>query len=328
SAEQAINIARGNYAAAQATLTSAQAQLAKLQAGATDEERAIAKLQIDRAKDSLWAYQNQRDAIGGYDDKSAEYTLARGNVAIAETDVQIAQIQYDQMLKGARTEDLTMAQADVSQAQAAVSTQSAQVAQAKAALDSAKAGVTQAEASLIIAKAQLEQRKADVDSAAAAVQQAQAQLDLLKAGTRAEDLAVAEAAVAQAEAVLSEAQNALDDAVLQAPFDGTVGELLVEQGELVVPQATVVRFGDLTVMEVETTDLSEVDIDQVQVGQKATVSIDALDGKEFAGTVASIGTIAGASRGDTVYRVVIDLSGADISQLRWGMSAFVEITVR
>jgi len=116
--------------------------------------------------------------------------------------------------------------------------------------------------------------------------------------------------------------------VLRAPFDGTVGELLVEEGELVTPQATVLRFGDLTKMQIETTDLSEVDINEVKVGQKATASIDALGGKELSGAVARIGTIAGDRRGDTVYKVIIELDPKDISELRWGMSAFVEISTR
>jgi multidrug resistance efflux pump len=328
SAEQAIIVAQGNLAAARATNSAAEARLARLRAGATEGELAIAQREIERAKSLLWAYQNQRDAIGGFDSESAEYEGARGQVASAEQAVAITQLNYEEMLKGARTEDLAISEADLAQTAAAVQTQTALVAQARASRDSAIARVTQAEANLIIAKAQQQQRSADVLSAEASARQAQSQLDLIKAGTRTEDLAVAQAGVARAEAVMADAENALADAVLRAPFDGTVGELLVEEGELVSPQATVLRFGDLTKMQIETTDLSEVDINEVKVGQKATASIDALGGKALTGAVARIGTIAGDRRGDTVYKVIIELDPIDVAELRWGMSAFVEIRTR
>jgi len=96
----------------------------------------------------------------------------------------------------------------------------------------------------------------------------------------------------------------------------------------VQPQATVARFGDLTTLQVETTDLSEVDVSAIRLGQQATVSIDALSGKELPGSVERIGTIAGDRRGDTVYQVIIALDQADIADLRWGMSAYVTINVR
>lgn len=326
--EQSVVIAQGNLAAAQATLTATQARLEQVQMGASEEELSIAEKKIEQAKTQLWAYQSERDAVGGFDDESAEYHGAEAQVAVGELAITIAQLQYDELAKGATEQELTIARADVAQAQANVNTQAALVEQARADLLSVNAQVTQAEASLAIAQAQLEQSNADVQSAQAAAQQAQSELDLLSAGTRSEDLAVARASVSSAEAGLVEAQNALDDAVLRAPFDGTVGEILIDQGELVVPQATVVRFGDLSVLQIETTDLSEVDINEVKVGQEATASIDALDGDTVTGTVASIGTIAGDERGDTVYKVIIALQPDDTTALRWGMSAFVEIKVR
>jgi len=327
-AEQAIAAAQGGLAAARASEAAAAARLDKLRAGATAGELAIAEQEVERAKNQLWAAQNQRDAIGGFDDESAEYAGAKGSVGSAEAAVRIAELNYQELRRGARAEDLAMAEADLAQASAAVTTNTAQVGQARAALESARARVTQAEASVVIAQAQLAQREADVQSAKAAAKQAEAQYDLVKTGTRSEDIAVARAGVAQAEASLAAAQNALDDATLRAPFDGTVGELLVEQGELVQPQITMVRFGDLTTMQVETTDLSEVDISAIQVRQPATVSVDALGGRELDGIVERIGTIAGDRRGDTVYQVIISLQDADVSTLRWGMSAYVTIKVR
>ncbi|HRY60600.1 MAG TPA: hypothetical protein P5266_00260, partial [Candidatus Fermentibacter sp.] len=117
------------------------------------------------------------------------------------------------------------------------------------------------ESAVLIAQAQLEKAKA--------------QLALVKAGARAEDIAVAQAPVNQAEVGLAEAKNALTDAVLMAPFAGTVGTILLEEGELAAPQAPVIILGDESVLRVRTLDLGEADVSQVQVGQHAVVTVDA-----------------------------------------------------
>jgi multidrug resistance efflux pump len=188
--------------------------------------------------------------------------------------------------------------------------------------------VAQAESDVGTAEAELEEARAGVEKAEAEVDQAQADLALVKAGNREEDIVVAEAAVAQAEAALTEAQNALDDAVLRAPFDGTVGAIYVGEGELALSGAEAVRLGDLTRLRVETEDLSEVDVDQVRVGQAAIVTADALTDQEFPGEVTEVAPVSTDHRGDTVYTVTIDLGLGPESGLRWGMSTFVEIQVQ
>jgi len=305
-AEIAVEIAQGNLVAAQATLRSAQASLNKLLAGPTERDLQIAEKEVELAKNQLWGLQGQRDAIGGAMDNfssggtQAEYEAAKGQVAAAETRVEIAQLQLEKLKAGARAEDVAIARAQVAQAQAGVQ----------------------------IAEAQLAQAEAQVERAKAQLMQAQAQLDLVKAGSRIEDIAVAEAAVAQAEAALAEAKNALDDAVLKAPFDGTVGAILIDEGELVSPQIPVIRLGDLTRLRVQTEDLSEVDVNRVGVGQDAMVTVDALEGETFKAKVVRIAPVATDRRGDKVYTVILDLGVGPESGLRWGMSAFVEIKVR
>jgi HlyD family secretion protein len=275
-AEAAVAIAQGNLAAAQATLSSAQANLDKLLASPTERDVQIAEKQVELAKNQLWGLQKQRDVTWGVLD---------GQVAAAESQVAIAQLQLEKLKAGAQAEDIAMARAQVAQAQAGVQTAEAQV------------------------------------------RQAQAQLDLVKAGNRAEDIAVAEAAVAQAEATLAEAQNALDDAVLTAPFDGTIGAILINEGERASPQVPVIDLGDLTRLRIQTEDLSEVDVSRVKVGQEVTITVDALEGKVFQGKVARIAPVATDRRGDKVYTVTLDLDAGPETGLRWGMSAFVEIKV-
>ena len=297
-AESAVRVAQGNLAAVQAALPSAQAAYQRLLDGADADELAAARATVELARVQRDQAQQAYDQIK--DLPNAGMMPQALQLQQATINYETAQAQYRLVERGAGQAELTAAQALVFQAQSAIEIAEAQVAQAQAQVESAKAQAAQA----------------------------QAQLDLVKAGARAEDIAVAEAAVAQAEVALDRAANSLDDAVLKAPFAGTVGAILAEEGELAVPQMPLVRLGDLTRLRVQTEDLSEVDIDQVRVGQEATVTVDALGGQTFRSQVARIAPVATELRGDKVYTVVLDLDTGQEAGLRWGMSAFVEIQVQ
>ena len=85
----------------------------------------------------------------------------------------------------------------------------------------------------------------------------------------------------------------------------------------------VLTLADLTHLQVETTDLSERDVAGVQVGQEATVFVDALN-VDVPGRVAQISPLASTVGGDVVYTVVIALDEQP-EGLRLGMSVEVEI---
>ena len=76
-------------------------------------------------------------------------------------------------------------------------------------------------------------------------------------------------------------------------------------------------------MRIETTDLSERDIPAVQIGQTASVFIDALN-ETFDGKVVDIDRQSETVGGDVTYKVTIDLDQQPAG-LRWGMSAEVTI---
>jgi HlyD family secretion protein len=311
-AQSGLQVARGNVSAAQARVTEVQALLNKLLAGATAREIRIAEKQLELAKNELYAIQRQREVSG---------TIPEEQVTAAETMVTIAQLQLDNTKAGTRAEDISIARAEVAQANADVQVAQGQLLQAQSAVEQAKSLVT-------IADGQLAAAKAQVETVRATARQAEAQLARLKAGSRTEDVTVAESEVGRAQAVLAEARSTLADATLKAPFDGTVGIVLLNAGEQVLPQRPVLTIGDFTRWRAETEDLSEADVSLVRVGQQAAVTVDALEGKKLTGTVAEIAPIASDSRGDKVYTVKVDLDAAADSGLRWGMSAFVETTVR
>ena len=163
----------------------------------------------------------------------------------------------------------------------------------------------------------------DLAVAWASVEGAKAQVDMLQEGATREQLAAAQAAVAQAEAALDSARASLNQATLVAPFAGTVADVQVALGQIVMPGQVVLTLAEMHHLRAETTDLSERDVARVQVGQEATVSVEAL-GVDVGGRVALISPLASTLGGDVVYTVVVDLDEQP-QGMRLGMSVEVEI---
>lgn len=164
----------------------------------------------------------------------------------------------------------------------------------------------------------------------AQLQTAQANLDLakdaynrLKDGADPRQVALAEARLKDAQARLAMAQATLAQASLTAPFSGTITTLEANVGETVLAGSVVAVLGDLQEFRVETSDLSEIDIKDVQIGQKVQVRIEALN-QDVNGRVIQIAPQSNTLGGDVVYTVVIALDEKP-DGLRWGMSAEVEI---
>jgi HlyD family secretion protein len=148
-------------------------------------------------------------------------------------------------------------------------------------------------------------------------------LAALTDGARAETVAVAAGALAEARAALQRAEQSLADLTLRAPFSGTVTAVDVAVGEFVAPGAPVITLAVLDTLRVETVDLSERDIAYVAIGQPVSVLIEPL-AVTLPGRVARIAPQPSTIGGDVVYTVWIDLDEQP-PELRWGMSAEVTI---
>ena len=127
------------------------------------------------------------------------------------------------------------------------------------------------------------------------------------------------------DAQLNAAVKALDDLQLNAPFDGTVSELYLKENEWIAPGQPVLLLADLENLRVETTDLNEIDVARIEVGDTAIVTFDALPGLAVEGKVMRVAQKAAEGSGVN-YTVVILLDEIP-EKLRWGMTAFVDIEV-
>jgi len=173
----------------------------------------------------------------------------------------------------------------------------------------------------------------DVDEASAERVLAQAQVAVaerevqtLKNGPDPKDVKLAEVRLANAQAQLLAAEAAVRDLELMSPFDGTASVLYVKQSEWVAPGQPVLLLADLSHLRVETTDLNEIDVARVDVGDTAIVTFDALPGVSVKGNIIRIAPKAAQGSGVN-YTVVIELDEIP-AKLRWGMTAFVDIEVQ
>jgi multidrug efflux pump subunit AcrA (membrane-fusion protein) len=162
-------------------------------------------------------------------------------------------------------------------------------------------------------------------AAAARRDAAQARLDLLLAGPRSEDIAIREAEVEQAEAALKTARAQLDQAILVAPFDGTVSSVDIDIDEWINPGQTITLVADLDSLRVETTDLNEIDVAGIEEGAAVEITFDALPDLKVDGTVTRIAPKASEGSGVN-FTVIIEMDEIP-EAIRWGMTAFVDIEV-
>ena len=263
----------------------------------------------------------------------------------------------DHVTKGqvlARVEDV-QAGANVDAQQAMISSSKTDVASYIAAEATAKATVEHSKADLeqkrldweraqalykggIMAKQDFDAKKAAYDLAVATLDQSNAALIQARAQTES-----AKAKVTNNQATLRFNEDALDKTVSVAPFDGIVTNLPVREGETVVvgiqnaEGSTLMTLADMSVITAEV-KVDETDIVNIQMGQPADVTVDALPGKVFKGHVTLVGDQAilrstgiATSQSTTGteeakdFKVVVTLD-APSDELRPGLSTTAKIT--
>jgi len=339
-----------SVAEAEANLATAKAELAKTTADPTPEDVAQQEVAIAKAEAALETLMR-----GATDEQIAE---AKANLAVK-------QAELNQTLSGNRTEELLAAEstmmqaaADVQKAQyeynkvdgntrdeaiesAGVNLQSATIRyeQSKARYETLQAGSTDEEIAVMRALVGEQQASYNITTAdptaeditilMAAVEARKADLEQLLVGAKDETIAINEAKVKEAEATLEKVKALLADTEIVAPFDGIVTDLPVELGETIEVGQSILTLASLKPWHIETDDLTEIDVVQVEEGQPVRIMVDALPTESFAGVVTRVKPQSETKAGDVTYTVHIAFAdnGAEDTRLRWGMTTFVDIEV-
>lgn len=213
--------------------------------------------------------------------------------------------------------------------QAAVRRAEAAVAQARAAAAQSRANALQTQSALKRAEQLAGGDQlisgADLEQARTAAQVAEAQYEGSRFG------------IAQAEAALSEAREALRKTTIVAPMSGRVTRLNIDEGETAVvgtmnnPGSLLLTIADLSEMEARV-DVDETDVPHISFGDSAAIKIDAFPDQVFAGRVSQVahsakqglGGGAGAQGQSVDFEVIITLSNPP-ENLRPDLSATADI---
>ncbi|HEY3475117.1 MAG TPA: efflux RND transporter periplasmic adaptor subunit [Anaerolineales bacterium] len=161
--------------------------------------------------------------------------------------------------------------------------------------------------------------RAALDAALAAEAEARHQYEISSEGVNADRLALAQARLENAEAQVAAAEDALSNYMLTAPFDGEVMDVAVEIGEQVTADSRAVSIADASSWIVETTDITELEVVDLAVGQPATFTADALPDVNMRGTISEISQASLIQGGDVIYTVRIQAEEVD-PRVKWGMT--------
>lgn len=170
-----------------------------------------------------------------------------------------------------------------------------------------KETIADADEKLTLAKAQLDDARRNADR--------------LKNGADPVDVAAAQARVSAAKATLV-------TAFIVAPFDGTVTQAVPTVGDEVSAGTVAFRMDDLTHLLVDV-QVSEVDINTVEVGQDATLTFDAVLGRTepYHGKVVQVSEAGDTVQGVVNFVVTVELTDAD-EFVKPGMTAAVNIIIK
>jgi len=142
----------------------------------------------------------------------------------------------------------------------------------------------------------------------------------------------ARATLVRADTTLRLAKERLDDVIIRAPTAGTMLTRTVEPGQIIASATqnvsggtTLFTMADLSNMQVRA-KVDEVDIGQVQPGQKVRVSVDAYPGRSFEGNVTKIEPLAVVEQNVTLFAVLVRLGNPE-GLLQPGMNADVSIEI-
>ena len=218
--------------------------------------------------------------------------------------VRINASDYQAKLAQANAE-LKVARAALVNTQQQITLQDKKIDEAKANIDAAKAEVKRGELNLarfqildkqaFDSKQQLQNTEADVAVAKASLAQAKAAFAAAQQMYSVLDAQQqsASANITAAQSQIAYAQSQLAKTEIRAPSDGIVGNLGARTGGLVQPTMTLFYLVPLPDVYV-VANYKETQIGHMTIGQPVTLTVDAQDGVEFTGVVASISPATGS----------------------------------
>ncbi|MFB9949354.1 HlyD family secretion protein [Rhizobium puerariae] len=271
------------------------------------------------------------DPLVTLDDGDYRLALEKAEAAIESAKLAISRI--DAQIVGAQA---ALAQSKAQQGALEAAVRGAEITYKRASELAAKSVGTAAD--LDNAQIALEQARANLVAGQAAVASADANIGLLQAQRK-----EAVNTVRTQELARDQAQRDLDFTVLKAPYDGIIGNLAVQTGDLLSVGKRIASLVPLTELYIKA-NFKETQIGHLEPGSKVRVHVDAYEDHPIIGTVQSIAPASGAvfsmlppenATGNftkVVQRVPVRISipqeDLEREHLRAGLSVVVDVDTR
>ena len=136
------------------------------------------------------------------------------------------------------------------------------------------------------------------------------------------DLQIAKNSVLKKEAAIAEMRTDLREYTIRAPFMGTIAKVNAKVGDTVSPGTALLSF--ISEEKIAEVSLNEIDVAAIVLGQKATLTFDALPGLSLAGAVREIDTVGTLTQGVVTYIAKLVFDSND-NRVKPGMSVTAAI---
>jgi len=264
---------------------------------------------------------------------SGDYRIAAEQAEAQIATQKLALTRFDAQIEAARA---SVKQAEASQTALQATLRGAEITLSRQQdLATKNAGIG---AELDNAKIAVDQAKANLAGANSAILTAEANISVVSA-----QKAEAESQVRSLELTRDKAERDLSFTVLKAPYDGVIGNLAVQDGDLVSPGQRLAALVHVEQLYIDA-NFKETQVEGIKPGAKVAIHVDAIDDHVIEGTVESISPASGAvfsllppenATGNFTkviqrlpVRIAIPKAALDAGNLRAGLSVVVDIDSR
>ena len=129
--------------------------------------------------------------------------------------------------------------------------------------------------------------------------------------------------MATAKAKIEAIEKTIAEMDISAPFDGKLISLNVQQSERIYAGQVIAVVADISSWYVESTDITELEVVDISIGDSATLEFDSFPDKDLKGKVVEISDQPEMRYNDVLYRVRVELPDHDLP-LRWKMSTIIK----
>jgi RND family efflux transporter MFP subunit len=164
--------------------------------------------------------------------------------------------------------------------------------------------------------------RASIVNAERTIAESTQSLEKIKAGTDVLDIKSAQLSVRQRQDALADAREKLGDYTVRVPFDGVIAKLDVQRADNVSSGTALVTL--VTKQKIADIQFNEVDAAKVVLGQKATLTFDAIEALSISGQVVEVDALGTVSQGVVSYNVKIGFDTQD-DRIKSGMTVSAAI---